>query len=314
MGGVQSAEEKEHQDYMSNYVWERKENHPHFGTVDFYHLRLDPSQKAIEKRKVIRPDSSYTAAFKILEMKSKVNVDYTCQVLKHTVIRRTDCASEVFEHILVLEYFEESFERSIDRYSSSSNMPPVQSEEFAWLVLYDLVSVASFYRRYQLNMGEVSPATVLLTKNGGIKFLDMHFLTFLSTLKERMDQLRPYKAPIAPEQRKSRAILGKSVSASQYTPNAEKIDVFMIGVTILCIITNRNLDFFYNFATEDIYYEQIDAKISKLTASGYSPDFVDILISMIQENPDNRADIRTLVNRIKDTIEPSRRRKATVLA
>jgi hypothetical protein len=313
MGMVESAEEKEHRNYMSNYVFERKENHPHFGDVTIYHLRLDPTQKAIEKRKVIKPDTRYTASIKTMDLKSKVNVDYTCKVLKHTIIRRTECASEVYEHLMVLEYYEESFEKSIERYTNNPNAPQIQSEEFAWLVMYDLVSVASFYRRYSLNMVELSPATVLLTPAGGVKFLDMHFLTFLATLEERMELLHPYKAPIAPEQRKARQISSKSLTSSQMITSQEKIDVFMIGVTVLCIITNKDLDFYYNFATEDIHYEKIQAKVTKLDASGYSNEFIDTLISMLQENPDVRADVKSLVNRIKQIIQPARQRAATVL-
>lgn len=303
---------KEHTDYMSNYVFESTENHPHFGTVSIYHLKLDSKQKAIEKRKLIRPDARYAEMIKTLELKSKVNVDYMCKVLKHTVIRRTECASEVFEHIIVLEYYDQNFQKLIEDYDRKPDAPPTHPEEFAWLILYDLVSVASFYRRYNLGMVELSPQTVLLTPQSGVKFLDMHFLTFLSRLDERTNELAPYKAPIAPELKRLRPPLGQPALALDFQTQ-EKIDVFMIGITVLCVITNKTLDFFFNFATEDVHYEKIQAKITRLDSAGYSNEFVDTLIDMLQENPENRADIKKLVTKIKEIIQPTRVRQATLL-
>lgn len=312
MGLTQSLEQKEHQTFMSNYIFEKTIHHEHYGKVDQYYSKLDKNQKILEKIKKIKPDSKYNISIENINLKSKIEITHVCKILKHSIFKTSDCFSETFEHRIVVEHFEDNFAKKIENFTKNKIGAKYMDESSAWQVLYDLISVASFYHRYNQFMIEVSPLNVLITPNGDIRFLDLHYLTFVNDLIDRMEEFHPYKCAFSPESVKKKMSSLKNIDVEAKTDHG-KSDIFMIAVTVLCIILNKELEYFYDYATLEIKFEKMQKKMVKLIGEGYSEDFIDILVGMLNVDPGQRTSLKELVVSIKRLINPFRKRTYTVL-
>jgi serine/threonine protein kinase len=297
MGLTQSQSYNDYKTFLSNYILLDRIQHPTFGDIMIYSKKVSPQEKILEKTIFIKDESDYFESIKILNLKKDIKWPNYCQIVANCSYSINDCLKQGTIYKVAIEYFDKSLFQVIkDRlnYTSSNNISNYMEEPNAWRLLQSLVQLSSFFKRYNLSLGKVSPRNIMITSEEEIKFLDMQLLTLLLPSSEVSLKSGDINFAFSPEQLEGleQGVLQKS--------DLEKSDVFCIAVTMICAITNENLEFFYDFSVFEIFYERIYKKIVKLREAGYSDDFTDMLVLMLEKDPQKRAGSKQILAHIQN--------------
>lgn len=296
MGLTQSQSYQEYKTFLSNYTMLDSFRHPTFGDIVIYSQRNKPHEKILEKSIFVKDESEFFESIKILNLKKDITWPNYCQILKYCSYTMNDCLRQGTMHTVAVEYFDHSlFQVISDRlaYTSSNNLSNYMEEVSAWKLMQSLIQLASFFKRYNLSLGKISTRNILIANEEEMKFMDMHVLSL--NLSSNESSLKPEDLNFAfsPEQLNSLGL--GTVPKIDY----EKSDVFCIAITVICAITNENVEFFYDFSVFEIFYERIFKKIIKLREAGYTDEFTDMLVLMLEKDPVKRASSKQVLGQIQ---------------
>ncbi len=296
MGLTQSQSYQEYKTFLSNYTMLDSFKHPTFGDITIYSQRNKPHEKILEKSIFIKDEGEFFESIKILNLKKDITWPNYCQVLKHCSYTLNDCLRQGTMHMVAVEYFDHSlFQIISDRlaYTSSNNLNNYMEEVNAWKLMHSLIQLASFFKRYNLSLGKISTRNILMGKEDEIRFMDMHVLSLVLDSNESSLKPEDLNFAFSPEQLNS---IGQGkVPKIDY----EKSDVFCIAITVICAITNENVEFFYDFSVFEIFFERIFKKIVKLREAGYPDEFTDLLVLMLEKDPAKRATSKQILGQIQ---------------
>lgn len=305
MGNLQSSSEPEYFTLLSNYTLLEKINHQIFGEITIYCHKKTQALKFAEKVFNLAKEADHEDSLELLKLKYDVNWPNYCKILGHSRVIRNDCFGEIFAHRFLVEYFEPENLNLYDEQQFGQSLVPdrCRPETEAWNILFSLVSLASFFKRYKINMEDVSPRNVVVTSEGEVKFIDMQIYSLKVTALERVDEKTGYVTAFSPEQLEA---LVKSSQESRKAIDQEKSDVFSIGMTVLCMISYQWIDSFYDFSSYSLHFDRVYKKIVKARRAKYSDQLMDLIVSMLNSEPVQRPTIRELVDKIQGIVNPVR--------
>lgn len=135
----------------------------------------------------------------------------------------------------------------------------------------------------------LSTKSIFISDDGEIKFLDP-FLLETTHSPYSQNLLRLSKNPLPPE---------LCDALKNYKPepevNEEKVEVWMIGLVILCVSTLANFEIFYNFGNFSLNEQIIDTMMKKV-GRDYSPLLRDLLKLCLRFKPEERCNMETINN------------------
>jgi len=307
MGNLQGSSEPEYFTMLSNYTLLEKIRHEIFGEITIYCHKKTQALKFAEKVFCLTKESDFEDSLELLKLKHDVNWPNYCKILGHSRVIRNDCFGEVFVHRLFVEHYEPESLKVFDEQQFGQSLIPdrCRPEAETWNILFSLVSLASFFRRYKINMEDVSPRNVVVTPGGEVKFIDMQIYSLKVTAMERVDEKTGYVTAFSPEQLEA---LTKSSEKSRKSIDQEKADVFSIGMTVLCMISYDWIDSFYDFSSYSLHFDRVYKRIIKARRAKYSDQLMDLIVSMLNLEPTQRPTIRELVDKIQGIVNPMRMR------
>jgi serine/threonine protein kinase len=307
MGNLQNSSEPDYFLLLSNYTLLEKITHEIFGEITIYTHKKTQALKFAEKVFCLTKEENYENSLELLKLKYDVSWPNYCKILGHSCVIRNDCFGEVFVHRFFVEYYEPENLKFYDEQQLGQSLIPdrCRPETEAWNILFSLVSLASFFRRYKIYIEDVSPRNVVVTSEGEVKFIDMHVFSLKVTALERVDENTGYVTAFSPEQLES---LTKPSRESRKSIDQEKSDVFAIGMTILCMISYEWIDSFYDFSSYSLHFDRVYKKIVKARRAKYSDQLMDLIVSMLNSDPEQRPTIRELVDKIQGIVNPLRMR------
>ena len=296
MGLSESSSIKSYNHFIASYEYVTNLSHPNFGEISIYEHRSKSDSKIIQKLFLISDESVYQKAIKLLELKLATKWPFYCQILSFCYYQQYSCTNTGFAIKIAVEYFE----RNVYQAGLGGCKTVFMHESSAWRILTSVVQLASFVKRYNLSIGEISPENVLLNEKDDVKFMDMHLLTLSTSIFDRLKNRNILtNFALSPEQ------LEQIRNSSNHEIDNEKSDVFCIGMFIICAVLSEPFKNFYDYSTYEIDFQKIFKKILKLKKAKFSDEFTDILVSMIQKNPKNRHTSKQLYNHIQHTLRTS---------
>ena len=296
MGSSPSNTLKSYDHFMSAYKHLTNLSHENFGEISIYEHRKKPDLKILEKVFFVNEELAYQKTIKLLELKSNTKFPHYCQILAYCHTSEWGCGGTGFVVKIAVEYFEINlFQLSMMGSQNPNKIATAGiSEEQAWIHLECIVELASFFKRYNLSIGEISPENVLLDNRGEVKFMDMNLLTLNTSLFDRLKNRAMLTAyALSPEQ------LEKLKNSSNHEIDEEKSDIFCIAIFMICSILQEPFKGFYDYTTYELNFEQVFKKIVKLKKAEYTDDFTDLMVEMTKKNPKDRPSIKFLYSQIQ---------------
>lgn len=134
-----------------------------------------------------------------------------------------------------------------------------------WYIVAGLAQALQSLHNDQIYHGDIQPETIFVTMDGGIKLMDHSALGLKGSGYYRMMMGQEKMAALSPQ-------LLESMNRRESVPNhsQEKSDIFALGITILCVITNFSIGAFYNFNTYKMNYDLIAKQLVEALDNGYS--------------------------------------------
>lgn len=141
-----------------------------------------------------------------------------------------------------------------------------------------------------INHGDIQPATIFVTQDGGIKLMDLSSQGPKGAGYYRMMMGNENQSALSPQ-------LLECMARREAVPrnNAEKSDIFSLGITILCALTNQRIQNFYIFDKYKCKYDYVAEQLVSLIARGYSKLLVGCIGNMVQEQEVGRPAIGDLI-------------------
>lgn len=164
------------------------------------------------------------------------------------------------------------------------------TEPEIWYILSGLAQALQILANDGINHGDIQPATIFVTLDGGIKLIDLSSQGPKGCGYYRMMMGNENQSALSPQ-------LLECMARREAVPrhNAEKSDVFSLGITILCALTNQRIQNFYVFEKYKCKYDYVAEQLVSLIARGYSKLLVGCIGNMVQEQEIGRPAIGDLI-------------------
>lgn len=289
MGLAESSTAKSYSHFIRSYVEVTHLSHEAFGDVRILEHRSRKGELVLEKVFSFSDEGSYQHALKVVELKAATKWPFYCKILAYYSATQWGCMQGGFMIRLAVEYFDKSVFQASLKGSQVPENQTAMDENAAWRILSAMSQLCALFKRYELSLGPISSENVLLTSNDEVRLLDMGLMTFSVSIFDRLK--RPYlltNFAVSPEQ------LEQVRNGSNHPIDAERTDVFCIGMFVLCACLNEPIKTFYDHSTHEVQFELVFKKIMKLKKALFSDDFTDILVSTLQKEAELRPDAKTL--------------------
>ena len=144
-----------------------------------------------------------------------------------------------------------------------------------------------------INYENVKPANIHIHETGELALIDLHcFDTLNNTCYKQMVGNYTIQAPLSPQLMKP--YITKKMDGSVY--NAEKNDVWGLGITLLSAATVSNFREFYDYTYGNIDLERINEKLDQMAKLGFSQYLIKCVGNMVSTIEDHRPTLKDIAN------------------
>jgi len=170
-----------------------------------------------------------------------------------------------------------------------------------WYLLKSLVSAGACLESLKVYHGNLIPLQVCITKNGQVKIAD-HGLVAYACQRTSLDYFLNNEYDdcyLSPEQ---------LLACAQHSPfppqDFLKADVFSLGMTLLYCANLLNPKKCYEYSRFKLISKKLDELVFR-ASNRYSPQYIDVLKSMLNLDPRCRPSFSQLVSSLKIPISPT---------
>ena len=137
--------------------------------------------------------------------------------------------------------------------------------------------------------GDIQPQTIFVTVQGGIKLVDISYMGLTGTGYYRMYMNSQSRSALSPQ-------LLSSLKRRDSKPihDIEKSDIFALGITLLCALTNSAIEKFYFYEQCSVNYDLLSKELIDLLELGFSKLLVGCIGNMVQEKEEARPTIKDI--------------------
>lgn len=153
--------------------------------------------------------------------------------------------------------------------------------------------------------GDIQPRNVMMGEHGEVKLMEKPLLMQYYTGFSRMLFDQDYQSALSPQQlvslRNARLSMYDPIDAAQIQPDrsvqtfGESEEVFAMGMTQLAASTNHPISRYYDFQNYVIKRDLVNFDLDLMKSRGLDNGYVEMVSSMIQENPNLRPSLEQIV-------------------
>lgn len=164
------------------------------------------------------------------------------------------------------------------------------SENKIWILIGDILNFLTDLKNLGFSHGDLKPQNIYITKDKVVKIFSPLIYTFIENGYKLMILNESYKTPISPE------LMFYYHNRERFPKyDKEKNDIFCMGISILCLLTNDDFNFFYDFCEGIIFHKRILVRLGEICEKlDFSSDFRLFLEKCLEKNLAKRGDLDEL--------------------
>lgn len=162
-----------------------------------------------------------------------------------------------------------------------------------WYIILALASACLELQKFELYHGDIQPGNILITNDEEIKLIDAPAFTQFKDGWSRVANKENWASALSPQQ-----LEDLRNDRDEMTADREKSDVYSIGITVLCAVSNNPLSSFYNYGLYEVIDSKIGEKLELMEHLGYSIELRSEIAKCIRVAEKERPTFQQLVDLI----------------
>lgn len=296
MGGSASSVRTE-EDFHREFEELRRESDITFGAVTIYRNRKNPKLTVMVKERMFNSEESVEAF--VSKAKSRMNMkgENIAPLIELIIKEDKALCSSNYKVLMAYEFQERTLEKVLRlRKTYETEDKLCLSEEDAWGILRNLVHAAKLYRDKGFTHGDIQPSSIFVMSDKTLKLVDTSFMNEQESGYTRRYHDFQYRSTLSPQ-----ALAMLTLGPKYATYDKEKNDVWSIGMTTLVSLINEDFNIFYDWTEQEINCDLLNNRINKVQSMGYSPQFLNVLNSMLEKEEYKRPKLDQVISQIQST-------------
>lgn len=258
---------------------------PALGTFEVYEDRRSPKFYLVYESNYAIPNPEM-AESGVQSLKKIETIRNACRLVTQTVGKSKVLCFDNYSINLCFEYYPTSMAAAIKARVPGTKIP----ESEIWAVIEDLVQYLVDLRNLDLHHLDLQPKNILFNKNKIVKVLcPLLYTTYESAYRLRLAN-EGYHAAFSPEEMEAYDMRVPSVNGDPM-----KMDVFSLGICLLCYARGVNFETFYNYQSNKVDLENVRKEIAKLISEDAMSEELFFFVNMCtKSSPAERADLEFL--------------------
>jgi serine/threonine protein kinase len=282
---------KEIENSKSGY---EKENYEYLNSrklKDFCEMKL--FREPYSKRHYILLTTEYMIQNKelteseISKLKELNNLENSTRLINHKFLKESLFC---IENIKINFFFEVEKINFIQLAEKWNRKKELVSENKIWILLGDVVNYLTDLKNLGFSHGDIKPDNLYLSSNKVVKVFSPLLFTKIENGYKLMMLNENYKTPLSPE------LMYFYHNRERFPScNKEKNDIFCMALSILCLLTNDDFRFYFDFCEGIVFCERILGRLAEICEKfQFTENFHFFMKRCLDENETKRANLLEL--------------------
>ena len=280
MGNIKFKELKETSTGKENYEYLNKKIYKEFCQLKFYrepyskkHYVFLQTEYAIQNQEI--------AENEIIKLKDINSFENSVKLINYKFSKQKLFCMENIKINFFFKIEKINFLKLSKIWKNKQNLI---TENKIWIIIGDILNFLTDLNNLGFSHGDIKPKNIYINQNKVVKIFSPLLYTFIENGYKLMILNESYKTIISPE-------LMYFYHNRERFPKYDRVknDIFCMGVSVLCLLTNDDFMFFYDFCEGIVFYERILVRLEDICMKlGFSEDFKGFLKRCLEKKVDLR--------------------------